>query len=102
VPYDVEFVEPVREFLSRIEGLTDEDRTTIVAAVIEELSRDADRFLALYPLAHESLSFRYDYPHPKNDPMRVCQLDFIVDGSQMDAGKVTVVYVECSFLYPEE
>jgi len=102
VEFEVEFVESVRAFLTRVDGLTDEDRTTIVAAVIEELSRNADHFLALYPLAHESLCFRYDYPHPKYDPMRVCQLDFIVDGSKMDAGRVTVVYVECTFLYPEE
>lgn len=63
VGYFVEFVDEVLDYLGKIEGLTDEDRATIVDGVIEELARDADRFLALFPLAHESLCFRYDYAH---------------------------------------
>jgi hypothetical protein len=62
VAYHVEFVEPVLAYVAAVDGLTDEDRVSIVAGVSEELSRDADRFLALFPLAHESLAFRYNYP----------------------------------------
>jgi hypothetical protein len=58
VRYHVELVDPVRDFLHQVEGLTDGDRSAIVDGVIDELSRDADRFHALYPLAHESLCFR--------------------------------------------
>ena len=58
--YHVEFVDPVRDYLGRVEGLTDDDRAAVVDGVIEELSKDADRFFALRPLAHESLCFRYD------------------------------------------
>jgi hypothetical protein len=61
--YHVEFVELVLTFLGQVEGLTDQDRSAIVDEIIAELSRDADRFLALYPLSHESLCFRYPYAY---------------------------------------
>jgi hypothetical protein len=92
VAYHVEFVDPVREYLERAEGLTDADRAAVVDGVIEELSRDADRFLALRPLAHESLCFRYDYPHPTE--RAIYTFDFVVDASHRAMGVVQVVYVE--------
>jgi hypothetical protein len=90
----VEFVEPVLEYLARVEGLTDEDRAAVVDGVIEELSRDADRFLALRPLAHESFCFRYDYPHPT--PQTIYNFDFVVDARHMAMGVMRVAYVECT------
>src|SRR5581483_9379656 len=83
VAYHVEFTDLVRDYLQRVEGLTDDDRATIVDGVIEELSRDADRFLALYPLAHESHCFRYDFR-------------FVADASHLEMGVVRVAYVEHS------
>lgn len=59
--YHVEFVDPVRVYLEQVAGLSDTDRAAVVDGVLDELGRDADRFLALYPLAHESLCFRYDF-----------------------------------------
>jgi hypothetical protein len=94
VAYEVEFVEPVLEYLARVEGLTDEDRAAVVDGVIEELSRDADRFLALRPLDHEALCFRYDYPHPTRQTMY--NFDFVVDARHMAMGVVRVAYVECT------
>jgi len=94
VGYHVEFVEPVREYLGQVAGLTDADRAAIVDAVIDELSRDADRFLALYPLAHESYCFRYDYPYPTERTMY--NFDFVVDASHQAMGVVRVAYVECT------
>jgi hypothetical protein len=94
VGYFVEFVEPVRDYLGRVEGLTDADRAAIVVAVIDELARDADRFFALYPLAHESYCFRYDYPYPTERIMY--NFDFVVDASHQAMGVVRVVYVECT------
>jgi hypothetical protein len=94
VGYHVEFVEPVRDYLARVEGLTDDDRAAVVDGVIEELSRDADRFLALRPLAHESLCFRYDYPHPAGQT--IYNFDFVVDASHREMGVVRVAYVECT------
>jgi hypothetical protein len=89
----VEFVEPVLSYMERIEGLTHQDRMAILDGVIEELSRDADRFLALRPLAHESLCFWYDYPHPT--PEAIYVLDFVVDASFQEMGVLRVAYVEC-------
>jgi hypothetical protein len=36
VAYHVQFVDPVREYLQGIEGLTDADRAAIVDGVIDE------------------------------------------------------------------
>jgi hypothetical protein len=94
VGYDVEFVDLVRDYLEQLEGLTDGDRAAVVDGVIEELSRDADRFLALRPLAHESLCFRYDYPHATEQT--IYDFDFVVDASHLEMGVVRVAYVECT------
>ena len=91
--YDVEFDDLVRVYLAQVEGMTDDDRAAVVDGVIEELSRDADRFLALRPLAHESLCFRYDYPHPTEHTMY--NFDFVIDASHLEMGVARVVYVEC-------
>jgi hypothetical protein len=94
VAYHVEFVEPVLDYLAQVPGLTDDDRTAVVDGVVEELSRDADRFLALYPLALEALCFRYDYPHPTRHTL--FNFDFVVDASHAAAGVMRVVYIECT------
>jgi hypothetical protein len=87
-------VEPVLDYPARVEGLTDDERAAVVEGVIEELARDADRFHALYPLAHESLCFRYDYPH--STEQAVYDFDFVVDAQHQAMGVVRVVYVECT------
>jgi hypothetical protein len=92
VAYFVEFADPVRDYLAGIEGLLDADRATIIDEVIEELSRDAGRFLALYPLAHESFCFRYDYARVTRQA--VFGFDFVVSAHQLAMGVVQVVYVE--------
>lgn len=92
--YHIEFVELVRDYLQRLEGLTDDDRAAIVEGVIDELSRDADRFFIRSPLSHESLCFRYDYPHPTNHA--IYNFDFVVDASFREMGVMRVVYVESS------
>jgi hypothetical protein len=94
VAYDVEFVEPVLDYLAGVDGLTDDDRAVIVEGLIEDLSRDADRFHALYPIGPESLHFRYDYPHPTEHTLYT--FDFVVDASHREMGVVRVVYVECA------
>jgi hypothetical protein len=94
VPYYVQFAPAVRDYLASVEGLSDDARAQIVDAVIDELGRDADKFLALYPLGPDSLHFRYDYPHPDGATLFV--FDFVVDGSRMEVGVVTVVYAECT------
>jgi hypothetical protein len=94
VRYHVEFVAPVLEYLEQVEGLTDDDRAAIVDGVIEELSRDADPFHALRPLAHESFCFLYDYPHVTAQAIFDC--DFVVDARHLEMGVVRVAYVECT------
>jgi hypothetical protein len=94
VGYYVEFVDPVLDYLGQVDGLTDADRAAIVDGVIEELSGDADRFLALRPLGHESLCFRYDYPHVTGE--QGFHLNFVVDASYQEMGVLRVAYVECT------
>ncbi len=74
--------------------MTDDDRAAVVDGVIEELSRDADRFLALRPLTLESLCFRYDYPLIVGQT--VYDFVFVVEASHLEMGVVRVVYVECA------
>ncbi|MFO0927450.1 MAG: hypothetical protein U0736_10485 [Gemmataceae bacterium] len=92
--YHVEFVDLVLDYLAAVEGLTDEDRAAIVEGVSEELARDAEHFLALYPLAQEALCFRYDYAQAT--PTGVHTFDFVVSAHHLEMGVVTVVYVEHS------
>jgi hypothetical protein len=94
MPYYVETAPAVLDYLATVEGLSDEDRSLIVDAYIAELGRDADRFLALYPLGPESLHFRYDYPHPASG--NLYDFDFVADGTAMEVGVIRVVYVEHS------
>jgi hypothetical protein len=94
VAYDVELGTALRAYIAAVPGLTDADRAAVIDGVIEELSRNADYFLARYPLAHESLHFRYDYPHPTTHTL--FNFDFVVDASARGAGVVRVVYVECT------
>ena len=92
--YHVEFVEPVARILARVEGLSDADRAAVIDGVIEELSRDADRFYALRPLAHESHCFRYDYAHITAQTLYT--FDFVVDASHLEMSVVRAAYVECT------
>jgi hypothetical protein len=93
VSYYVRFERGIEDFLRTIEGLSTAARAAVIDGVIEELGRDADKFLALNPLGPESLHFRYDYVQPDGDTLFV--FDFIVDGTEMAVGVVTVVFAEC-------
>jgi hypothetical protein len=94
--YFVEFVAPVLDYLDKVSGLTDDDRSAIANEIMQELSKDADRFFALFPLSHESLYFWYDYAYSRED--KIYDFDFIVDASHLEMGVVRVVYVECDIL----
>ena len=92
--YYVETTEPVLDYIRQVDGLTPDDQLAVLDGIEVELSRDADHFLDLRPLAHESLSFRYDYFHPTRHTF--FHFDFIVDASSLEMGVVRVVYVECT------
>jgi hypothetical protein len=94
MPYFIQFDQPVADYLDAVEGISPEGRLAVVEGMIDELGRDADRFLALHPLSHESLHFRYDYAHPDGQTLFV--FDVIVDGQHMPSGVVCVVYGEHS------
>lgn len=90
--YHVDITPHVLEYLTTVDGLTEEDRATVIDGITEELSQNADYFHALHPLSHESLCFRYAYPHPT--PAAVYDFDFIVSAHHLAAGVVIVAYVE--------
>jgi hypothetical protein len=92
MPYYVETAPAVLDYIAGVEGLSDEGRAAVVDGYIDEFGRDANRFLALYPLGPESLHFRYDFPHPEGG--MIYNFDFVVDGTNMEVGVVRVVYVE--------
>jgi hypothetical protein len=92
--YEIEFIQPIREYIANVAGLSDDERALIVDGVIEELSQNADYFFDKYPLGHESLSFRYDYFHPTRETL--FNFEFIVDASAREMGVMRVVYVECT------
>jgi hypothetical protein len=94
MPYDVELGVGLRAYIAAVPGLTDADRAAVIDGVIEELAHNADHFLELRPLAHESLHFRYDYPHPTTHTL--FNFDFVVDASHRGVGVVSVVFVECT------
>lgn len=89
--YFVRFDPPVADYIEAIEGLSPAARTALANGVVDELGRDADKFLDRHPLGPESLHFRYDYLQPDADTLHV--FDFVVDGNRMDVGVVTVKYV---------
>jgi hypothetical protein len=90
--YYVETAPAVLAYLQALEGLSDESRATIVDGYIDELGKDAEKFLALSPLGPESLHFRYDYLLLQGPVLH--ELNFVVDGTHMEAGVVRVIYVE--------
>lgn len=94
MPYFVEIVPAVRDYLAAVDELSDDVRATVIDGIITELGESADYFLTTYPLGPESLHFRYDYAHPDGQTLFV--FDFVVDGQHMPTGVVCVVYVEYS------
>src|SRR5258706_13135686 len=94
MPYFAETFPAVIEYLASVEGLADAGRTAIIDGFLGELAKDADKFLALYPLGPESLHFRYDFPHIEGSTL--FDFDFVVDGTHMESGVVRIVYVEHS------
>jgi hypothetical protein len=54
VSYYVRFEQEVRDYIAAIEGLSLAGRAAVIDGVIEELGRDADEFLAKYPLGPDS------------------------------------------------
>jgi hypothetical protein len=58
--YYVQIDQNVRDYIASAEGLSAAGRDALVDGAAEELGRDADKFLAKYPLGPESLHFRYD------------------------------------------
>ena len=90
--YYVATLPEVAAYLSAVEGLSEAGRDAVIDAYTDELGRDADTFLDNHPTGHESLHFRYDYYLA--DSGLYHQFDFVVDGTQMAVGVVTVVLVE--------
>lgn len=90
--YYVQLAQNVRDYIASAEGLSAAGRDALVGGVAEELGRDAEKFLTANPLGPESLHFRYDYLQPDDETLYV--FDFIVDGTRMAVGVVTVVYAE--------
>jgi hypothetical protein len=93
VAYHVEIRPAVVDYIATV-ALSATDQKAVLQGVIAELSQDADYFLARYPLAHESLHFRYDYIHPTYETLFT--FEFIVDASAHEMGVICVTFVECT------
>jgi len=93
--YWVEFIDPVLDYLVGIEGLSEPDRARMITEVRDELATHAEHFHTLYPLEPESYRFRY--PYALSTQQGIFEVDFVVDGSRMEMGAVTVIYFEYAF-----
>ena len=91
--YAVEFEQPVISYMRAVDRMTEVALDAITDGMRDELSRDADKFLRLFPVARESYTFRYDFAH--QDGPAACQFnfEFACDGSAMPYGVVRVILV---------
>ena len=91
--YYVELEQPVLDYMRAVDRMTNAAFDAITDGMRAELTADADKFLRLFPVAHESFTFRYDFAH--QDGQAGCQFnfDFVCDGSAMSQGVVRVILV---------
>jgi hypothetical protein len=86
VPHDVE------AYIRAIDTLPAVMQQQVLDACVQDLEQRADHFLQLYPLAHESYTFEYEYA--LMDGGLIHSFRFIAAGSNRAVGVVQVVYVE--------
>src|SRR5438045_979440 len=89
----------VEDYINSIEELSDAGRADLIDGIIDELGRGADEFLRKHQLGPESLHFRYDYVQPDGRTLFI--FEFVVDGTHMASGVVTVVYADCEVHRPD-
>jgi hypothetical protein len=92
MPYHVHTDPGVAAYIADFEGISDEAKENLVDGYTNDLSLNADGYLASDPIAHESLSFWYEYAFLEGGFAHT--FSFIVDGSRMSYGIVWVRYVE--------
>jgi hypothetical protein len=92
VPYAVNTVEAVVEYLRDKSGLSPDGLRAVTEGYLRELGDDADKFLAKNPLGHESYLFEYDFV--LFDGGRLYEFRFVVSGADRAYGVVHVLYVD--------
>jgi hypothetical protein len=92
VPYVVNTVDAVVEYLRDKSGLSADGLRRLTEGYLEELGEDADKFLAKNPLAHESYLFEYDFV--LIDGGSLYEFRFVVSAADWAYGVVHVVYAD--------
>jgi hypothetical protein len=92
VPYDVQTAENVENALRDYPGISEASREALINGYLTDLANDADHYLERYPTGHESLLFHYEFSFL--DGGQCHSFTFLVDGSEMASGVVTVLWVD--------
>lgn len=92
MPYVVNTVDAVVEYLRDKSGLSADGLRVVTEGYLLELGDDADKFLAKNPLAHESYLFEYDFVLIDGDLLY--EFRFVVSGADRAYGVVHVLYAD--------
>jgi hypothetical protein len=99
VPYHLQILPEVEQYLARIPDLSADGLRELLADVAEQLTERAEVYQRLYPLAHESHLF--EYQSAVVDDGRLFIVRVVVDGSAMPAGVVRLLYADHEVLSPD-
>ena len=94
--YDIHTRAYVLEYLFNVDGLSAAAVEQLIADYTKELGANADYFFQRYPLAHESLCFRYDTVVVDGNSLH--EFTFVADMRSAEAGVVELVHVEHQLL----
>jgi hypothetical protein len=90
--YIVQTADEVEAYLLGLTDISDQGRRRVIEAYLRDRAEHADDYLKRAALAHESLTFQYDYV--MRDGGTIFHFRFVVDGSSMPFGIVQVIYVD--------
>ena len=92
MPYFIDIVDSVIDYLMSVEGLTPAERLILIEDVQNDLANRADEILETDPLGHESLKFIYDYLIGAESG--VIKFEFTADASAAEMGVIRVVFAD--------
>jgi hypothetical protein len=95
VAYTVDTVEPVKEYLRNLAGLSREGRLKLLAGYLDNLRNWGDEFRSEPSTRHPSSSSLFTYRHIFRDGGRLYTARFVVDDSSAPYGVLRVIYADC-------